>query len=564
MSARDHPRGYRHPFVFGVHYLGGIGGIFPKDGMHYLVELAMCQYSAELRRTPEWWALFQNQDVREEWARWGCERVWKVRTPSEVRDVQLSAKQVDYVLDELAGYAALRDPENRCQPSCFERIWEAEDLIDASELNERLSELNERLSELQAETPRATSGTTAHLIDPTLYPLIYNRTLVFHPHTTPHLRPVPPPTHPSPFPTPSDIYTTSFISALLPSPVALSPKGTATFTSYINNLHPIDHFPLYTHLQTLLTAFIPLFEHTLTDLHRNNPLPQRIPGACRYKVWDEPEEPEFSDDEEGWAAYEREVREWVMHRPIELPDVPVGGYPGGLERRKHVVSLRGREVQVVVDVEEVRLEPGEPPYAGSPWHVAGMKNERIVACGLYYTSIENLTPSTLQFRMAVTYPRGFTAGDTGATLRTWGLRDGDACHQHIGSRAVHSGLGIVFPNIYQHRQSPFSLADPTKSGWQRVVAFWLVDPEVEVLSTRVVPPQQREWVREAVDVGVDRRVPVEVVEQIVEGVEGVMDVEEAEGWRGEVGEEREAFREANDRYYFCIPFDVWNVPGALH
>lgn len=72
-------------------------------------------------------------------------------------------------------------------------------------------------------------------------------------------------------------------------------------------------------------------------------------------MWEEPEEPEHSDDEEGWAAYESELRHWLMNRPIRLPDVPEEGYPGGLEMRKHVVSLRGRTVQVVVDVSEIRL-----------------------------------------------------------------------------------------------------------------------------------------------------------------------------------------------------------------
>ena len=44
-----------------------------------------------------------------------------------------------------------------------------------------------------------------------------------------------------------------------------------------------------------------------------------------------------------------------MNRPIRLPDVPSGGYPGGLEDRKHVVKLWGRTVQVVVDVTEIHL-----------------------------------------------------------------------------------------------------------------------------------------------------------------------------------------------------------------
>ena len=71
-------------------------------------------------------------------------------------------------------------------------------------------------------------------------------------------------------------------------------------------------------------------------------------------MWDEPKEPEDADDQ-GWSSYENELQHWLLNRPIKLPDVPFGGYPGGLEDRNHVVKLRGRTVQVVVDVTEIQL-----------------------------------------------------------------------------------------------------------------------------------------------------------------------------------------------------------------
>jgi hypothetical protein len=59
-----------------------------------LTELAMCEYSANLRRNPDWWKHFQNQDTREELARIGQQRIWTIRTPSSFADVRLSPKQV--------------------------------------------------------------------------------------------------------------------------------------------------------------------------------------------------------------------------------------------------------------------------------------------------------------------------------------------------------------------------------------------------------------------------------------------------------------------------------------
>ena len=139
-------------------------------------------------------------------------------------------------------------------------------------------------------------------------------------------------------------------------------------------------------MEMLLESFVPLFEHTLTDLHRNNPLVPRISGCCRYTEWDEPDPPDFSDDEEGWTNYESEMRQWTLNRPITLPDVPGQGYSGGLEKRRHIVSLRNRSIQVIVNVSNINLIPGGPQFPGSPWHVEGMRAERIVACGFHYLS----------------------------------------------------------------------------------------------------------------------------------------------------------------------------------
>ncbi|KAG6899815.1 hypothetical protein C0993_006516, partial [Termitomyces sp. T159_Od127] len=409
------------------------------------------------------------------------------------------------------------------QVSCFERIWERT-LPPSSSLSTSLNCLRETSS----ASPWDTLALCTSLVDPHSHPLIYNRTLVRsspRPRASPRLRTLPSPNG-------GDIYTVSPQYALLPTPALVSPSGDASFTSYINNLHPRAHSALYDALARLLSAFVPLFEHVLTDLHRNNPLPQRIPPSRGplYRVWDEPEEPVHSDDEEGWAQYEAELRHWVMYRPIELPDVPDGGYPGGLETRRHRVSLRGKEMKVVVGVEDVRLEPGGPAYGGSPWHVEGMRNERIVAVGEYYAELDNITPPTLSFRMATTYPRRFAAGDNGATLRTWGLRDGDACHQHIGARALSAGQLLAFPNLYQSSLSAFALADAARPGRLTLVRFGLVDPEVGgVVGTREVAPQQAAWVREAVfeALGASGRLPLEVVEMVVGNVQGVLGESEA-------------------------------------
>jgi hypothetical protein len=58
----------------------------------------MCKLSAELRAKEEWWIHFRHPDTREEWAEQAYQRVWDVRAPSGVIEVQLSKQQVGIAL----------------------------------------------------------------------------------------------------------------------------------------------------------------------------------------------------------------------------------------------------------------------------------------------------------------------------------------------------------------------------------------------------------------------------------------------------------------------------------
>ena len=44
---------------------------------------------------------------------------------------------------------------------------------------------------------------------------------------------------------------------------------------------------------------------------------------------------------------------------------------------------------------------------------------------------------------------------------------------------------LAFPNVVQHRVSPFRLADPTRPGHRKLLALFLVDPHIRILSTYV-------------------------------------------------------------------------------
>ena len=65
--------------------------------------------------------------------------------------------------------------------------------------------------------------------------------------------------------------------------------------------------------------------------------------------------------------------------------------------------------------------------------------------------------------------------------------------QEIGDILALPGRLVTFPNIFQHRVKPFCLSDRSKPGHRKILALFLVDPNIRVISTANVPPQQQEW-----------------------------------------------------------------------
>ena len=136
--------------------------------------------------------------------------------------------------------------------------------------------------------------------------------------------------------------------------------------------------------------------------------------------------------------------------------------------------------------------------------------------------------------------------------------------QTLGAVVTKAGRCIAFPNMYQHQVQPFSLADRSRPGHRKILAFFLVDPSLEHPrpSTTFVPPQQREWMDATVRTLAASpnsrlsRLPVELLDAIVDNVEGLMDRAEAEALRVELMDERTAMTEENTEQVFAAPFSM--------
>ena len=125
-----------------------------------------------------------------------------------------------------------------------------------------------------------------------------------------------------------------------------------------------------------------------------------------------------------------------------------------------------------------------------------MQNEHICATALYYYDSFNITESRLSFRQQssaddaseMPYPQSVH----GWLEDVFGCQNEEAAVQEVGSVLCKEGRLLTFPNILQHQVKPFELADKTKKGHRKILALFLVDPGIRIISTANVPPQQRD------------------------------------------------------------------------
>ncbi|MDT6985344.1 DUF4246 domain-containing protein [Streptomyces lusitanus] len=436
-----------------------------------LREIEMMQCSAQLRAKPRWFEKMRDAGIV---ARWTEEAVAQGLTEAQVR----------FVLDELAHYAALRDERTGAEVSAVDGVWQSDTLVDDG-LRARLREavrVLEEVPEEERDWHPGSDGQVLDLVHPSLFCLV--REVSGAPERA--------------WENPTDRYSRYEFSEKfqwLPTDVDVDDDGLARFRSYVNNVHPEKHRDLAAVLPELFARMLPLWENVLTDLRHPRPLRITVDPYGWYESDEydvpEPERDGFEDEESYMKAYEawEEAEEdwWDNRRPV-LPDAPAftpPHMPEGSDR----VSLRGRRLQVIVKLATIHLTPDKPEYAGGSWHVEGMLNERIVSTGLYYWDSENITESRLGFRAALDDPE-YAQNDDNGMREVYGLENEDALNQMLGSAATPEGRCLAFPNVLQHRVSPFRLQDPTRPGHRKILAFFLVDPSRTIVSTSDVPPQQ--------------------------------------------------------------------------
>lgn len=390
-----------------------------------------------------------------------------------------------------------------------------------------------------------------------------------------------------------DNYSTRF--QWLPSDVSISPEGKVKFESYVNNLHPVEHARLYPILEKLIEKSLPAWDALYRwpeefDMQRLKVTKVGTvcgtPELCEKGYQCEPpnrplnEGEEPRDEDERWEEdYEESARgklDFAWFRtthPMDLPEPDPSKQPilinsSGI-RTFGFFDMAPR-IQVIVKLANIHLTPESPSYEGGSWHVEGMMNEHICATALYYYDSENVTDSRLEFRtranreelaMEIDYEQNddYCLHRTFAMDLNPGGEPSTTAVQHVGSVLTRPGRALFFPNLFQHHVSPFRLADPSKPGHRKIVALFLVDPKIPIISTANVPPQRKDWWRGEARRAGDAlgKLPTELRDMVVDQVDFPYAKDEADKLREELMKERSAAVEqtaehlTNIEYGFC-------------
>ncbi|KAG7099591.1 hypothetical protein E1B28_001421 [Marasmius oreades] len=343
----------------------------------------------------------------------------------------------------------------------------------------------------------------------------------------------------------------------LPCEVAFRDNEAVEITSYINNLHPHHHQPLYAVLEKIIARTIPLWNDVLSviDLDKNGNAQLRIviSGAeYEYPLGEErPLDP--NEDPNDLDRYERD-EDWLRANRVLIQPEPKEYKPINPQDLTRVDLRRdwGNDgIQVIVKLANIELRPedGKTEYEGGAWHVEGQLNEHICASAIYYYDQSNVTESRLAFRQLTNRgeleEKDYPQDDYEGLEVLYGIQQYGPCVQTLGSVLTREGRMIGFPNVLQHQVQPFKLADPTKPGYRKILALFLIDPYRRIISTTNVPPQQSEWWGEVIGEDASTRVgqlPPELREHVIKMVEDwPISLEEAKRIRLDLMDQRRAF-----------------------
>ncbi|KLJ06354.1 hypothetical protein EMPG_09274 [Blastomyces silverae] len=333
--------------------------------------------------------------------------------------------------------------------------------------------------------------------------------------------------------------------------------------SYINNLHPTSHGDLYGIIEQVISLSLPLWNMTLTAIKERDSYCRIEYTSVEYKDgYGSPRQAsgeDRNDYELRWEEWSENSEKYELPSPRQDMKMPSEEVLVDLKRDYAETGL-----QVIVKLANIHLTPEKPEYNGGSWHLEGQLNEHICATALYYYDSTNITDSRLAFRQ-LSDPRApdddicYRQHDREWTDVVFDVNSNGPAIQNLGDVSCTEGRLLTFPNILQHRVAPFSLADPSKPGHRKILALFLIDPNIHIISSAHVPVQRKDWFEQMAPMDqVLGKLPQELVDEVEGNLEGewVMGMKEAKKLRLELMKERKVVNNDCDKLLADTSFSL--------
>ncbi|KAH1818404.1 hypothetical protein KXX00_009285 [Aspergillus fumigatus] len=507
--------------------------------------------------------------------------------------------------------AELRDKAQRWQETglimvlnAASGVCKSDTIIPPSVAMEIQGFVNSALKESdgQMDWAPASNQQVWNLIDPSLYPLVRERTRVLVSSGSVPLEKTldaygqgeaPPPLHEDRHDWEVEKYIYSLRYQWLPCEVEFcGPAGSTDvrITSYVNNLHPREQRPFYRVLESVISKTIEPWNQALIRLAFAGPLwagrePMRIrtfgvEWDNRYPQWAE-DLPTTLDVDKSTEDYPRALArlkeylslpEYGLKKSHEIKDPMVHNEilraKDEVDHQFQTVKLqdefREKGLQIIVKLGGIELAPDNPSFLGEDWHVDGLANEHIAGVALYCFDLGNVANPRISFAHEISmdaddFSFSYFNWDISYLERLFGVQNEKPSFQELGSVSIRQGGLIAFPNCIYHRLESFELVDKARPGRCRFLTLWLVDPYYRIRSTRNVPPQRLDWWEQEArsHLSSAHPLPQELADQIItEAGLWLMNLPEAQHHRRERAKEEalayEKIRSQIERNTICL------------
>ncbi|KAJ0297072.1 hypothetical protein Brms1b_013642 [Colletotrichum noveboracense] len=554
-------------------------------------ELAIMWFIEQITNKPDWHVKVFNDDIA---AKWKAEVMAVDWASVGLKYAHFDDDMFEWSLKELRQKAKLYEATGIIPVFDYSAAVIKSDNALTPEIKEELKKavaMLEDVPDAHKDWHPGSDEKVLDLVHPSLWPLAYGTTRILSDKRIPLADTMKYCGRGDAIPTPDEdvdlCWSTKF--QWLPCEVELD-DDKPRIASYINNLHPTKHADLYSVIEKVLGKVVPLWDvvHRWPEEFEFQRLWMPKVGRCcttpeicnKGPYWCRPEsrpqesdeqpreEDEYnddyedSDDEPESLTWRRDKIWYNATHPLSRPNIPpytrmpITGEDVKLQKG---LFDNAERIQVIVKLANIHLTPEKPTYDGGSWHIEGLLNEHICATALYYYDNENITESRLAFRTKsnredLMSELQYEQSDFYSIGRTFRIDPSGDTIQDLGSVLTREDRLIVFPNVYQHCVAPFELVDKTKPGHRKILALFLVDPDVPIISTANVPPQQKHWFRNEVTTG---RMPPEIIDMVFENLEIPFGLEKAKEMRLEVMKERTIvgdntnYRVRSNDFNFC-------------